>query len=114
MTGLTVHWEQIGEVLALLFVISLVFETALTPIFNWRFFAKHFEGKGVKTPHHRRGRGPAVELRYRHLQAHHRRLCRRRRQDLEQFRRAGDDRASGRRRQRSDLQHLHENEASRP
>ena len=50
MTGLTVHWEQIGEVLALLFVISLVFETALTPIFNWRFFAKHFEGKGVKTP----------------------------------------------------------------
>ena len=50
MTGLTVHWEQIGEILALLFVISLVFETALTPIFNWRFFAKHFEGKGVKTP----------------------------------------------------------------
>ena len=50
MTGLTVHWEQIGEILALLFVISLVFETALTPIFNWRFFAKHCEGKGVKTP----------------------------------------------------------------
>ena len=50
MTGLNVNWEQIGEILALLFVISLVFETALTPIFNWRFFAKHFEGKGVKTP----------------------------------------------------------------
>ena len=50
MTGLDVNWEQIGEILVLLFVISIVFETALTPIFNWRFFAKHFEGKGVKTP----------------------------------------------------------------
>lgn len=50
MTGLNVNWEQIGEILVLLFVISVVFETALTPIFNWRFFAKHWEGKGVKTP----------------------------------------------------------------
>ena len=50
MTGLNVNWEQIGSILALLFVISVVFETALTPIFNWRFFAKHCEGKGVKTP----------------------------------------------------------------
>ena len=50
MTGLNVNWEAIGEILALLFVISIVFETALTPIFNWRLFAKHFEGKGVKTP----------------------------------------------------------------
>ena len=50
MTGLNVNWEAIGEILALLFVISIVFETALTPIFNWRIFAKYFEGKGVKTP----------------------------------------------------------------
>ena len=50
MTGLNVNWEAIGEILALLFVISIVFETALTPIFNWRLFAKYFEGKGVKTP----------------------------------------------------------------
>ena len=50
MPGLTVNWEQIGEILVLLFIISLVFETALTPIFNWRLFAKYFEGKGVKTP----------------------------------------------------------------
>ena len=50
MTGLNVNWEQIGNILVLLFVISLVFETALTPIFNWRFFAKYCEGKGVKTP----------------------------------------------------------------
>ena len=50
MSGLNVNWEQIGNILALLLVISIVFETALTPIFNWRFFAKHCEGKGVKTP----------------------------------------------------------------
>ena len=50
MSSLNVNWEAIGNVLALLFVISIVFETALTPIFNWRFFAKHCEGKGVKTP----------------------------------------------------------------
>ncbi len=50
MTGLDVNWEAIGEILVLLFVISVVFETALTPIFNWRVFARHFEGKGVKTP----------------------------------------------------------------
>ena len=36
MTGLDVNWEAIGEILVLLFVISVVFETALTPIFNWR------------------------------------------------------------------------------
>jgi len=50
MTSLNVNWEQIGNVLSLLFVISIVFETALTPIFNWRVFARHFEGKGAKTP----------------------------------------------------------------
>ena len=50
MSSLNVNWEEIGNILALLFVISIVFETALTPIFNWRFFAKHCEGKGVKTP----------------------------------------------------------------
>ena len=50
MTGLNVNWEQIGEILVLLFVISVVFETALTPIFNWRVFARFCEGKGFKTP----------------------------------------------------------------
>ena len=50
MSGLYVNWELIGNVLALLFVISVVFETALTPIFNWRVFAQYCEGKGVKTP----------------------------------------------------------------
>ena len=50
MSGLNVNWEAIGNILALLFVISIVFETALTPIFNWRLFAKYCEGKGIKTP----------------------------------------------------------------
>lgn len=50
MTGLNVNWEQIGEILVLLFVISVVFETALTPLFNWRVFARFCEGKGWKTP----------------------------------------------------------------
>ena len=50
MSGLQVNWEHIGNVLAVLFVISIVFETALSPLFNWRFFARHCEGKGVKTP----------------------------------------------------------------
>lgn len=49
-TDLTVNWEQISHLLILLAVISIVFETALTPIFNWRIFARFCEGKGVKTP----------------------------------------------------------------
>ena len=50
MSGLQVNWDQIVNVLMVLFVISVVFETALTPLFNWRIFARHCEGKGVKTP----------------------------------------------------------------
>jgi len=42
--------EDVGVVLVKFLVLSVVFETAMTPIFNWRFFLKHFEGKGVKTP----------------------------------------------------------------
>ncbi len=50
MSGLQINWEHIGNILAVLFVISIVFETALSPLFNWRIFAQHCEGKGVKTP----------------------------------------------------------------
>ena len=50
MTGLDLNWEHIGSILAVFLVISLVFETALSPLFNWRVFAQHFEGRGVKTP----------------------------------------------------------------
>ena len=47
---MNVSWNAIGEVLVLLLVVSIVFEVALSAIFNWRYFAKHCEGKGVKTP----------------------------------------------------------------
>jgi hypothetical protein len=42
--------EQVGRVLLVFLVLSVVFEVALTPIFNWRVFLARFEGKGVKTP----------------------------------------------------------------
>jgi len=41
---------KLGSVLMVFLVLSLVFETAMTPIFNWRIFLRHFEGKGVKIP----------------------------------------------------------------
>jgi hypothetical protein len=41
---------EIGEVLMVILVLSVVFEVALTPLFNWRFFLARFEGKGLKTP----------------------------------------------------------------
>ena len=116
MTGLNVNWEAIGEILVLLFVISLVFETALTPIFNWRVFARFCEGQGVEDPDYRdRGDRVAVELRHRHLQAHHRRLCQgRERRGAEHFPWPADYRAPGRRRQRGDLQPLLEDGPAQP
>ena len=42
--------EAIGGVLIVFLVLSVVFEVALTPIFNWRVFLARFDGKGVKTP----------------------------------------------------------------
>lgn len=41
---------RVGKILIVFLVLSIVFEVALTPIFNWRFFLQHFEGKGYKTP----------------------------------------------------------------
>ena len=42
--------NKVGEVLIVILVLSVVFEVALTPVFNWRVFLKHAEGKGWKTP----------------------------------------------------------------
>ncbi|MDO8948068.1 MAG: hypothetical protein Q7U88_13065 [Desulfocapsaceae bacterium] len=42
--------EEVGQVLLVILALSVVFEVALTPVFNWRFFLLHFEGKGPKTP----------------------------------------------------------------
>lgn len=42
--------EEVGEVLLTFLVLSVVFEVALTPLFNWRMYLIHLEGKGWKTP----------------------------------------------------------------
>jgi hypothetical protein len=42
--------DSVGRVLLVFLVLSVVFEVALTPLFNWRIFMVHFEGKGYKTP----------------------------------------------------------------
>ncbi len=41
---------KVGEVLLIFLVLSVVFESALTPVFSWRVFRERFDGKGVKTP----------------------------------------------------------------
>lgn len=50
LMGFDVDINALGEVLLVFLVISVVFETAMTPIFNWRVFLTHFESKGIKTP----------------------------------------------------------------
>ena len=42
--------ERLTDIFVLFLVLSVVFEVALTPVFNWRLFVKHCEGKGWKTP----------------------------------------------------------------
>lgn len=42
--------ENVGRVLFVFLVLSVVFEVALTPIFNWRIFMAYFDEKGLKTP----------------------------------------------------------------
>lgn len=44
-----VELEDIGEILFKFLVLAVVFEAALSTIFNWRLFIKHLEGKGWKT-----------------------------------------------------------------
>ncbi len=49
-TSPTPGLEDVGGVLLVFLVLSVVFEVALTPVFNWRVFLARFDGKGVKTP----------------------------------------------------------------
>lgn len=42
--------DAVGQVLLVFLVLSVVFEAALTPIFNWRLFIRKLGGTGVKTP----------------------------------------------------------------
>jgi len=48
--GEGVDRTKIVNVLVLVLVLSLVFESAMSVIFDWRLFIRHFEGRGVKTP----------------------------------------------------------------
>ncbi len=43
-------WLELVQILVLFLLLSVVFEAAMTTVFNWRWFAKRFEGRGVKTP----------------------------------------------------------------
>lgn len=45
-----VDTNQLYNILLPYFVLAVVFEVALSPLFNWRIFLLHFEGKGFKTP----------------------------------------------------------------
>jgi hypothetical protein len=42
--------DAVGDVLVVFLVLSLVFESAMSVLFDWRLFLVRFEGKGVKTP----------------------------------------------------------------
>ena len=41
---------QVINVLFLVLALSLVFESAMSVLFDWRLFIRYFEGRGVKTP----------------------------------------------------------------
>jgi len=45
-----VDGDKVYNILIPYFVLAVVFEIALAPLFNWRIFLLHFEGKGYKTP----------------------------------------------------------------
>lgn len=49
-TATGMNMNEVGNVLIVFLVLAVVFEVALTPIFNWSIFLAHFEGKGYKTP----------------------------------------------------------------
>jgi hypothetical protein len=42
--------QAIFNVLFLFLALSLIFESAMSVIFDWRLFIRYFEGRGIKTP----------------------------------------------------------------
>jgi len=42
--------EGVWRVLVVFLILSAVIESALTPLFNWRVFVKHFLDKGLRIP----------------------------------------------------------------
>jgi hypothetical protein len=49
-TIVEIDMKDVGSVLLVFLVLSVVFEVALTPLFNWRVFMARFEGEGYKIP----------------------------------------------------------------
>jgi hypothetical protein len=45
-----ISMEEVMNILIVFLVLSIVFEVALTPIFNWRIFLIYFDERGFKTP----------------------------------------------------------------
>ncbi len=46
----SINMEEVINILVIFLVLSVVFEVALTPIFNWRVFLSYCHEKGCKTP----------------------------------------------------------------
>ncbi len=44
------HMIELAKILGIFFILSVIFEVALTPIFNCTIFSLYCEGKGYKTP----------------------------------------------------------------
>jgi len=49
-TGSGMDQAKVVNVLFLVLALSLVFESAMSVLFDWRIFIRYFEGRGVKTP----------------------------------------------------------------
>ncbi len=45
-----INMTKLAKTLGVFFVLSVIFEIALTPIFDWTVFLLYCEGKGCKTP----------------------------------------------------------------
>jgi hypothetical protein len=46
----SLHPQAVFNVLFFFLALSLVFESAMSVIFDWRLFIRYFEGRGIKTP----------------------------------------------------------------
>ncbi len=49
-SGAKIDMDKISNILVVFLVLSVVFEVALTPIFNWRIFLSYGHKRGYKTP----------------------------------------------------------------
>ena len=49
-TGAPNNMIELAKILGIFFILSVIFEVALDPIFNWAIFSLYCEGRGCKTP----------------------------------------------------------------